>query len=228
MIKNQTVYQGRIVLKFEKYPHYTSISDGVLNKIHLDLGFTKLVSRIMPTKLSKTTSKMILNKEKVHLIETKTGGFIRDYKIEDPFLSHSTNPEIFYLYDSFVTADGNYIGDATIGWFYYKNNFKVCQDYPIGVAEIYDNEKLEAYYGFTHRGGAPFYIGDKLFEETYIPKEEDFEEWEWAGFEYDMNNSDSDDKNICDYIPFRKRGSKIIETLEEAKRAAINLSEYLS
>jgi hypothetical protein len=46
MIKNTTPYIGKIRLKFEKFPEYTGKSK--LNKIHLDLGFTKLVSRITP------------------------------------------------------------------------------------------------------------------------------------------------------------------------------------
>ena len=44
-IKNQTPYLGKLKLKFERHPHYSSGSN-CLNKIHLDLGFTKLVSRL--------------------------------------------------------------------------------------------------------------------------------------------------------------------------------------
>jgi hypothetical protein len=44
-IKNQTPYKGKLKLKFEKYPHYSNRKNK-LNKVHLNLGFTKLVSRI--------------------------------------------------------------------------------------------------------------------------------------------------------------------------------------
>ena len=44
MIKNHTPYLGKIYLKFEKDPYYTGNTK--LNKVHLNLGFTKLVSRI--------------------------------------------------------------------------------------------------------------------------------------------------------------------------------------
>ena len=48
LIKNTTPYLGKLVLKFEKYPHYSGSKSGVLNKVHLNLGFTKLVSRMIP------------------------------------------------------------------------------------------------------------------------------------------------------------------------------------
>ena len=48
LIKNRTPYLGKMILKFEKYPHYSSSQDGKLNKVHLNLGFTKLVSRFIP------------------------------------------------------------------------------------------------------------------------------------------------------------------------------------
>ncbi len=48
MIKNETPYIGKIKLKFEKFPHYRGSQSGMLNKVHLNLGFTKLVSRMYP------------------------------------------------------------------------------------------------------------------------------------------------------------------------------------
>jgi hypothetical protein len=56
MIKNTTPYIGKLRLKFEKFPEYTGKSK--LNKIHLDLGFTKLVSRVTPV---RTTAGWVIN-----------------------------------------------------------------------------------------------------------------------------------------------------------------------
>jgi hypothetical protein len=63
MIKNTTPYIGKIRLKFEKYPEYTGKSK--LNKIHLDLGFTKLVSRITPL---QNLEGWLINPESIYLI----------------------------------------------------------------------------------------------------------------------------------------------------------------
>ena len=118
----------------------------------------------------------------------------------------------------------------------------VCEDYRTGVAEIWEGDEISAYYGYSHRGGAPFKIGDRLFEETYQPVAEDYEPWQWAGWEMNYNLDvvkavkDEDDWWLADiksdgvgrYIPFNMRGAKTIQTLEEAKQAAINLSNYLS
>jgi hypothetical protein len=226
MIKNTTPYIGKIKFKFEKYPEYTGKSK--LNKIHLNLGFTKLVSRITP---HKDLNGWLINPECIYLIQKHTGGKIGSHSFGDK--NEHTLP------NSFLTKDGEYIGDIERGWWYYKNNMMVCEDYPHGVAEIYDDEEnLIGYRGYTHRGGQTFKIGDRLFDSTYKPKEEDYEEWEWAGWKqkYDKSYSEGDDfdkkwmaeSGISYVIPYTKRGSKVIETWEEALQSAINMSKNLS
>ena len=116
---------------------------------------------------------------------------------------------------------------------------KVCEEYPHGVAECYDDEgNFIGYHGYTHRGGQTFKIGDRLFDPSYKPKEEDYEEWEWAGWEnkylklYDEYD-DLDKKwliesGISYVMPYNKRGKKVIENFEECLQAAINMSKDLS
>jgi hypothetical protein len=101
-----------------------------------------------------------------------------------------------------------------------------------------DQEFISGYHGYTHRGGQTFKIGDRLFDPSYKPKEEDYEEWEWIGWEYKYlelyGKSDKLDKKwmresgIGYVIPYTKRGSKVIETWDEALQAAINMSKDLS
>lgn len=101
---------------------------------------------------------------------------------------------------------------------------------------IFSN-KTSKYYGYTHRGICGFGIGDMLFdinnENTSIY---------YNSFKYRLkylyrlfiNLKDRFtfkyliEDGIKDVIPFNKRGSKIIETLEEANKAAINFMKYLS
>ena len=129
MFKNNTPYKGRLKFRFEKYPHYT---DGtVLNQIHLDLGFTKLVSRV---------SSKEVDPEKVALINRFTGGRISSYKLNDyPEDGDSILP------NSFVTLNGDYIGDVRVGWWYYLNEMTICEDYPVGVAEIWEGDEIVAF-----------------------------------------------------------------------------------
>jgi hypothetical protein len=115
---------------------------------------------------------------------------------------------------------------------------KVCEDYPKGVSIKYEDNQLIGYYGYTHRGGCLFKIGDRLFDSNYVPREEDYEEWEWIGWEDRFNDSYDkgdeltkkwmDEDGISYVMPYNKRGKKIIQTLEEAKQAAINISKELS
>ena len=226
MIKNTTPYIGKLKLKFEKFPEYTGKSK--LNKIHLDLGFTKLVSRITPI---KTTAGWAINPECKYFIEKYTGGKIGSHSFGDK--NEHTLP------NSFLTKEGDYVGDVERGWWYYKNNMKVCEQYPHGVAERYDDEgNLIGYHGYTHRGGQTFKIGDRLFDPSYKPKEEDYEEWEWAGWEnkYLKSYDEGDDldkrwmiqEGIAYVMPYNKRGKKVIENFEDCLQAAINMSKELS
>ena len=181
MIKNTTPYIGKIRLKFEKYPEYTGKDK--LNKIHLDLGFTKLVSRITPY---RDTSGWLINPECKYLIDRHTGGVISNHAFGNTIQEKREQQ----LPNSFLAKDGSYVGDIERGWWYYKNKMKVCEQYPHGVAERYDDEgNLIGYHGYTHRGGQTFKIGDRLFDASYTPKEEDYEEWEWAGWKLKYDES---------------------------------------
>ena len=232
MIKNTTPYVGKLRLKFEKFPEYTGKSK--LNKIHLNLGFTKLVSRITPV---RTSAGWVINPECVYLIQKYTGGVIGEHTFGDKNEHNLPN--------SFLTKDGEYIGDIDRGWWYYKNNMMVCKEYPHGVAVVIeyndmypDQQFIAGYHGYTHRGGQTFKIGDKLFDASYKPKEEDYEEWEWAGWKqkYDKSFNEGDDldkkwmaeSGIAYVIPYTKRGAKVIENNPEALQAAINMSKDLS
>ena len=231
MIKNTTPYKGKIRLKFEKYPEYTGQS--FLNKTHLNLGFTKLVSRMYPNRNKETGWEV--DSHKVELINRFTGGKISTHKFGLEWGEESE------LHNSFMSNSGEYVGDIRDGWWYYNNNLVVCDDYPLGVAEKWSDDGLTGYYGYSHRGGNLFEIGDRLFDEKYQPKEEDYEEWEWYGWIEKYNDAiskaekedsewwleDLKTDGVVGFIPFSKRGSKVIETMEEAKQAAINMSKYL-
>ena len=171
LIKNTTPYLGKLVLKFEKYPHYSGSQSGVLNKVHLNLGFTKLVSRMIPRQVMEGGPSNI-DPEKIELINEYTGGVIGTHKWGD-------NDE-YVLENSFLTKDGQYIGDIKTAWWYFQNGMTVCEDYPHGVAIVWNTSKfdktlvsgqdgIEGYYGYTHRGGSTFKIGDRLFDEDYNP-----------------------------------------------------------
>jgi len=250
-IKNTTPYIGRLKLKFEKYPHYTGGSSGVLNKVHLDLGFTKLVSRMIPY---NNNGGWVVNSQVTKLITNYTGGKIGTHKFG--------NDGEHVLDNSFLSNDGTYIGDIETAWWYYNNKFYVCQEYPHGVAiklktyspviklknyiadkydsfitEQIENDNVEGYYGYTHRGGALFKIGDRIFDNYYLPVRSDYTQKEWdeyyEKFQKSIKNADEVDmkyiysEGIASVIPFNKRGKKVIENWKEAREAAIALSKYL-
>ena len=240
LIKNTTPYLGKLVLKFEKYPHYSGSKSGVLNKVHLNLGFTKLVSRMIPRQVMEGGPSNI-DPEKIELINEYTGGVIGTHKWGD-------NDE-YVLENSFLTKDGQYIGDIKNAWWYFQNGMTVCEDYPHGVGVVWNTAKsdktlvsgqdgVKGYYGYTHRGGATFKIGDRLFEEDYNPVVEDYDKKEfdkyWKKYKKSYKMGDDFDKKyiygdgIKAVMPFNIRGKEVIKNWEQAKQAAINMSKYLS
>jgi len=253
LVKNRTPYLGKMVLKFEKNPYYTSGKDGKLNKVHLNLGFTKLVTRFKPKQVMEGYSN--IDPKKIELIEKYTGGVIG---------THTFGKDDEYtLNNSFLTKDGVYIGDIGTAWWYYINKFYVCKEYPHGVAiklksyeptivlknsiedeyenfvtEQIENDNIESYHGYTHRGGSTFKIGDRLFEADYKPVFEDydvkeFKEW-WKKYIKSYEKADDFDKRhiyndgIKSVIPFNKRGKQVIKDWDQARQAAINISKDLS
>ena len=174
-------------------------------------------------------------------IKKFTGGKIIQYKGLD---------------DSFVSMDGKtYIGEGDIGWMYFKHNMVVDPKSPSNVAIVLKNKPdshvvskdikdkdIKGYYGYSHRGGLVFNIGMRLFDEKYKPNKKDYTKKEWEGFEkeyekyikeemksYDWTRKEAEKNlSISHVIPFKMRGKKIITNLKEARKSAVNISEYLS
>ncbi len=183
----------------------------------------------------KTKGKEI-TQEEIQEIERLTGGKIG---------THTFGPDNFKLKNSFLTPDGTLIGRIDDARWYVKNKLMVDEDYPHGVAAVItsetygtDNPVIEGMYGYTHRGGNMFKIGDRLFDGDYEPVKEDYDEEQWNEWETKYNELyETEDElgrrwmdadGISYVIPFKLRGSKIIETMEEAFNAAKNMSNYLS
>ncbi len=257
MIRNNTVYNGKIKLMFDKYPEWSN-GHSKLNKVHLNLGFTKLVSRVSITQFLKEDKSLELDlreyrKDCIELINKFTGGKIGHYYFDD-------GNDGQYCLTGFLAPDGTYIGDVAQGWWYFKNKMIVNKDYPHGTAivvkddihrfvvsaynddedyqfeecDLFDYE-IEGIYGYSHRGGSTFRIGDKIFDENWRPSDEDLKSMDYQKMikSFDktnegLNNSEYSIKDkIVESMPFRKRGGKTIETWSDAKIAAKNLSKHL-
>ena len=178
-----------------------------------------------------------ITQEEIQEIERLTGGKIGTHKF-------GLNNE-YTLECSFLSLKGEYIDDLNRAQWYVKNKMMVDEKHPRGVAAVItpetygtDNPVIEGMYGYTHRGGNIFRIGDRLFDEKYKPVKGDYTEEEWEKWETEFNEKheegDELDKKwmemggISYVIPYRLRGSKLIETMEEAFEAAKNMSNYLS
>lgn len=136
--------------------------------------------------------------------------------------------------------NGLCIKDTTGSYNILDYNFLLDEYMKYRIIDTYGvaySKKTKKYYGFTHRGVIGFGIGDMLFdinnENTSIYYNSIKYRIKYLysliraitckfRFKYLIEDG------IKDVIPFNKRGSKIIETKEEAKQAAINFMKYIS
>jgi len=186
---------------------------------------------------SKKTKDKLVTKEEIQEIERLTGGKIGTHTF-GPNNEHT-------LENSFLSPTGEYIGSIDEARWYVENKMMIDESYPRGVAgvikeETYgtDNPVIEGMYGYSHRGGQMFRVGDRLFDSKYEPKKEDYDEEQWSEWQARFNElyDDEDElgkrwmneSGISYVIPFKLRGPKIIETMKEAFKAAKNMSKHLS
>lgn len=231
LIKNQTPYLGKIRLKFERFPHYSGQTK--LNKIHLDLGFTKLVSRIRP---ERDFEGWVVNPECIKQIESCTG-----LKVG----VHTFGPDNEYtLPNSCMNPDGVYVGSIEEGWWYYNSGLRATKGSHPHTAW---SKKAKQWIGYSHRASCAFGKGDKLFDPAWKPAEQDLPQYkqfyskyldeyykeceEWAKSTSD-HKANEEEMTLAgwavNHIPFRLRGSKTIHSYEDAYKAAVNFAKYVS
>jgi hypothetical protein len=208
MIKNQTPYSGKIRLKFEKHPHYSSGSNK-LNKVHLNLGFTKLVSRIDTREPRPEAIASILNTTGLR-IETHTFG---------PKGEHS-------LENSCMHPDGGYVGDLERGYWYLKNGLTAKKGTHVFTAW---KKSTKQWVGYSHRAACAFGKGDRLFDATWVPGDDELLQYEryFAKHLGEIPEGQTLNEWAVGHIPFRQRGAKVIKTYEEAQIAAANFAKYV-
>ena len=131
------------------------------------------------------------------------------------------------MVSAYSKQDGSYIGKLEDAYSYIKR-FGITEFYTDNkdhkVCSIGFNPVKKLWYGWSHRATMAFAIGDYLFDVKWkiIPGDKDFEK-----YQKDSSANNISANNIMDIIPFKRRGFKKIETLEEARQAAINFAEYV-
>lgn len=113
-----------------------------------------------------------------------------------------------------------------------KYEFISCKN-----SQVMYSKKVHKYYGFSHRGGAFFGIGDMLFDinneniRLYYENKQFRKEYIECLKKYINDGYDFEDvvnSGIKHIVPFKCRGRKIIEDMQEAYVAACNFAKYLS
>lgn len=232
MIHNDTVYVGKPKLSFKRYADCQPATKA-LNKIHLNLGFTKLIS---------TVSTKEYDQKKLRLIEAHTNTVVKTITlneegiISDCYIFYGNKP--YFTDDNTLittgvfTTGGSYIGCPETGWYLYQEGLEADNRIP-GIA--YSPNK-KGWVAFSHRGHCIFKMYDMLFDEDWRPENPaDYIQY-WGGKLSDVDLAVLEDADydlelfqeyVIDYIPFQKRGATLIEHMHQARRAVRNLHLYM-
>lgn len=220
MVQNNTIYKGKIRFKFEKFPHYSNGTNHY-NKTHLNLGFTKLVSRIQSSKDDLYNKQLLIDieaKTNLKLVTSFYDNALNTTEVKDGVHTNYTfdfngsalnvtRPNDTYtVLVHYTNSNNDYIG-LDFGFFAYNNNMVATDDGQV-FAKVNNENIIIGYCGYSHRAAVTFKLGDKLFESGWIPE---------SGYESTRATT-----------PFIKHGYKTIETLDEAKQAALNFAKYIS
>ena len=209
-IKTSKCFNGKLYLTIEKFPHYIVCRNNGSDILVKKLFTIPFINKSIVLRKGGISNLTNYGKN----IATNVFGLFKEYDL------------------CILTDVGAY--DILTCSFLLDESMKYKNTNTYGV--VYSN-KTKKYYGFTHRGVEGFGIGDILFdinnENTSIYYNSIKYRIKYLyrliqaitckfRFKYLIEDG------IKDVIPFNKRGSKIIETKEEAKQAAINFMKYIS
>ena len=209
-IKTSNCFNGKLYLTIEKFPHYIVCRNNGSDILVKKLFTIPFINKSIVLRKGGISNLTNYGKN----IATNVFGLFKEYDL------------------CILTDIGAY--DILTCRFLLDESMKYKNTNTYGV--VY-SDKTKKYYGFTHRGVEGFGIGDMLFdinnENTSIYYNSIKYRIKYLysliqaitckfRFKYLIEDG------IKDVIPFNKRGSKIIETKEEAKQAAINFMKYIS
>jgi hypothetical protein len=199
---NPTLYKGRVYLKFEKGPYYSS-GRNKLCKVLVDLKFTNLVSRIQ---------NFSYDEDKLADIDKKLGCIVRPELVS--YLKDINDPENEFYKQSkeiedmnsalycYCAKSGKFAGELSEVKWLLKYEAKIDNEHP----HMAYSEKLNKWFGWSHRAMQSFGLGDMLFEA------------DWNG---------GHTREEVEKMMFKNRGEKVISNMQMAKQAALNFSKYV-
>jgi hypothetical protein len=230
IIENKTPYVGKLKLKLEKNYDYQDTKKGVLNKVHFNFGFIKLVSRLVPN-IDKDG--WILKENSIQLIEKYTNCLVGKKNVSDNFFPNGYRNS-YFLY----IKNGGYVCDLEHGWWMYQNGIQIYHEFPQCMGLKFVDKKFESCYIFC--GGQKMFIGigDKVFEPNYRPSKifHDPKKWKIWHRKYKKDFMRVDNKGrvilkkegMSNYLPLQERGRYVIKNQESAIDSAKKILIYLS
>jgi hypothetical protein len=222
------IFKGKKYLVFEKSSN--CIGSGVFPSYFVrtivNLGFTKLVQRVRATGYSEEA--LAWASKVFHHTTTIDFGEQNAHRFRDVFCYGQNGDTLGSIYELSVLMELD------------------VEHQPELPSNVLFSNKLKAYIGFSRKYAALFKLGDRIFDPGWFP-----ESWEEiplgslqeyckrVGYKNIPQSIDeaktfvklrqvNGGYSILKYIPFNRRGSKVIECHEHAVTAAKKFAEYAS
>lgn len=132
----------------------------------------------------------------------KVRKFKAGYEVRTEWIDDTEEGGTGFEMKSAYTPFGDYIGDPKMAYYLCKKMGITPSkiDKTRNICSIGFSEKENAWAGWSHRALCFFGLGDKIFEA-------------------DFGDDDT---------PYKKHGRVVIETVKQAREAAVNFAEYVS
>lgn len=227
-IKNKTLFDGEVKLKFKFLKNKTKLEIYFLNEVHFKLFGIEIFSYIIP---KIENGECLINEEKKAQIEKSCNIILK--KI-DSNIKNFGNKNAKLNYYSF-TKTGIMVGNHKLALRFLENNLRLDNEYPDKIFEKYVDKKLVG-YGCINDIDNYFTIGDKIYDKNYIVSRKDFTNKEYSEIKSNIQSCENMEKTfknskeieyvLNEFSP-KKKGKKIISKISEAKISALNYAKKI-
>lgn len=220
-IENKTLFSGKPKLKIKIQKKLNRKELYFLNEIYFRI-FGLLIFSYIDAEIEDGECK--INEEMKGMIEKSCNIVLKKnekiYRSEKkPLLNYKS-----------YTKTNFFLGDFYIALNFYKNRLVIDEEFPEKIFKKYIGSKHVG-YGCIKNPDVYFEIGDKIYDQNYIVTRKDLNSKEYSKFLQYIKKIGmiqlkfTKNKNflgLIDELYPKKKGTKVIKNLEEAKISALN------
>jgi len=173
-------------------------------------------------------------------VDNHLGIFKYTYQPSDDYLGLDNKDASFYSLDGYFNREGYYIAGnhwaSTIKWLRGNGIAPEVATSEDTVCTVGWSEKHQAYFGWSHRAACSFAIGDRVYQEDFIPTVDNFGLFPYLRLWVDLIGSNIREffvgwgsprfySTLKEHVPNKRHGEFVIRSKDQARIAAVAFAE---